>query len=247
MAKVIANLCFGESNSSEFPIDCASADNEFQKTLLGSAKHLQGGDETGGLIAHLNRTQGNCVVVLDESDKLPRDSALVKMCLNWFDKGILTPGGDARQNTLSRNSIIILTSNHDPQSVIDILQSTKSKSLLHRKMQALFSEYFAPEWIGRISGFAPFGELGTGAYTFIFNRVVLKESDKFGIEISSVQECIVVDAVESVTQSGYGARGVPTWIEQNLGPVFMQAKRASLEKINVVLDTAGNLIAQPVE
>ena len=175
---------------------------EHSAALLYGAPPGYVGYKEGGLLVTKIREKPYSVFLFDEIEKAHQ--SIFDVFLQILDEGKL-------HDRLGRegdftNSIILFTSNIGSQNIIE---SYKKGSLpSSNELLEIMSNYFRPEFLGRITEIIPFAPITEEIITLIFNIQLEKLSDllsKKGIKLNLAQEAGKKLALMEFSEK-YGAR-----------------------------------------
>lgn len=201
LAKTLAEFLF-QDESSLIRFDMSEFKEEHSAALLYGAPPGYVGYEEGGLLVNKIRQQPYAVVLFDEIEKA--HTSVFDIFLQILDEGKLHDRL-GKEGDFS-NAVILFTSNIASQVIADIFNKgeiPKSNELLE-----VMSDYFRPEFLGRLTEIVPFAPISKEAVVLIFNihlKNLYKMLDTLGIELEIDEK-----AKEKLAMSGfspkYGAR-----------------------------------------
>jgi len=201
LAKSLAEFLF-QDESSLIRFDMSEFKEEHSAALLYGAPPGYVGYEEGGLLVNKIRQQPYSVVLFDEIEKA--HTSVFDIFLQILDEGKLHDRL-GKEGDFS-NSLVLFTSNIGSQHIVDSFGEgliPKSSDLME-----IMSNYFRPEFLGRLTEIVPFAPISKEIVTMIFDihlKGLNKMLDNLGIKLS-----IDADAKEHLAMSGftpkYGAR-----------------------------------------
>lgn len=228
IAEVVAEYVFGDAPSSLFTVDCASATDEYVNTLIGSPRGYAGSKENGELVSAINATDGNMMLLFDEYEKVASDSEsrFSKLALSLFDEGRIQAANSGK-HVFAYNTIIFLTSNIRADDIADAAERYTADEL-DKVVRTILLENYAPEFVGRLDAVVPLRPLNNRERAAVFEAEAEKLAKKYGLaideSIGGIAEDIFVNAVRATQATKYGMRDLKRWVENSLGPCFVEAK-----------------------
>jgi ATP-dependent Clp protease ATP-binding subunit ClpA len=201
LAKTLAEFLF-QDESALIRFDMSEFKEEHSAALLYGAPPGYVGYEEGGLLVNKIRQQPYAVVLFDEIEKA--HSSVFDIFLQILDEGKLHDRL-GKEGDFS-NAVILFTSNIASQAIIESFNRGKVPE--SNEIMEIMSDYFRPEFLGRLTEIVPFAPISKEVVVMIFNihlKGLYKMLENLGIEL-------VIDdkAREYLAMSGftpkYGAR-----------------------------------------
>jgi ATP-dependent Clp protease ATP-binding subunit ClpA len=219
LAKTLAEFLFQEE-SSMIRFDMSEFKEEHSAALLYGAPPGYVGYEEGGLLVNKIRQQPYAVVLFDEIEKA--HASVFDIFLQIMDEGKLHDRL-GKEGDFS-NALVIFTSNIGSQMIVDSFD--KGVIPKSNEMMDAMSNYFRPEFLGRLTEIVPFAPISKEIVIKIFEiqlKGLHKMLDNIGIKLE-----ISPEAKEELAYSGftpkYGARPL-------LGIIRNQLRRPLSKKI----------------
>lgn len=211
LAKALADFLF-QDETSMIRFDMSEFKEEHSAALLYGAPPGYVGYEEGGLLINKIRQQPYSVVLFDEIEKAHQ--SVFDIFLQIMDEGKLHDKL-GKEGDFS-NALIIFTSNIGSQYVVDSFNKNQVPS--NTQLMEIMSNYFRPEFLGRLTEICPFAPMTTEMVERILNiqlRSVYSSLEKQGITLQ------LTDAAKKLlAQLGfapqYGARPLGGVIRTNL-------------------------------
>lgn len=201
LAKTLAEFLF-QDESALIRFDMSEFKEEHSAALLYGAPPGYVGYEEGGLLVNKIRQQPYAVVLFDEIEKA--HSSVFDIFLQILDEGKLHDRL-GKEGDFS-NAVILFTSNIASQAIIDAFGRGEIPG--SNEIMEIMSDYFRPEFLGRLTEIVPFAPISKEAIVMIFN-IHLKNLYKT-LEIQGIELEIEEKAKEKLAMSGftprYGAR-----------------------------------------
>ena len=201
LAKTLAEFLF-QDESALIRFDMSEFKEEHSAALLYGAPPGYVGYEEGGLLVNKIRQQPYAVVLFDEIEKA--HSSVFDIFLQILDEGKLHDRL-GKEGDFS-NAVILFTSNIASQVIIDAF--SKGEIPKSNEIMEIMSDYFRPEFLGRLTEIVPFAPIRKEVVVMIFN-IHLKNLYKM-LEIQGIELLIDEKAKEKLAMSGftpkYGAR-----------------------------------------
>ena len=250
IAECVADYLFGTSPASRFIVDCGSTTDEYVNTLIGAPTGYSGHKKDGKLVSALNMTDGHVVIIFDEWEKVAVDSdgLFPQMALSLFEEGRVQPNNDA-PTVYAYNSVIFLTSNIHADEIAEAAVRYEGEEL-DKVVKKILEQTYAKEFIGRLDGVVPLRPLNNRERAAVFEAEAEKLANKYGItiddSIGGIAEDIFVKAVRATHASSYGMRDLRRWVEDSLGPCFVDAKDQGVTAIRLKM-VGDEFIAKPLE
>jgi len=230
LAKTLAEFLF-QDESSLIRFDMSEFKEEHSAALLYGAPPGYVGYEEGGLLVNKIRQQPYSIVLFDEIEKA--HASVFDIFLQIMDEGKLHDRL-GKEGDFS-NSLVIFTSNIGSQSIVDSF--AKGEIPKSGEMMDIMSNYFRPEFLGRLTEIVPFAPISKDIVLKIFDiqlKGLHKMLDNLGIKLE-----ISTEAKEELAYSGftpkYGARPL-------LGIIRNQLRRPLSKKIIANEISKGNTV-----
>jgi ATP-dependent Clp protease ATP-binding subunit ClpA len=230
LAKTLAEFLF-QDESSMIRFDMSEFKEEHSAALLYGAPPGYVGYEEGGLLVNKIRQQPYAVVLFDEIEKA--HASVFDIFLQIMDEGKLHDRL-GKEGDFS-NALVLFTSNIGSQTITDAFN--RGEILKSNELMDIMTNYFRPEFLGRLTEIIPFAPISKEIVVKIFDiqlKGLLKMLDNLGIKLEIDQ-----DAKEELAYSGftpkYGARPV-------LGVIRNQIRRPMSKKIIAGEISKGNTV-----
>jgi ATP-dependent Clp protease ATP-binding subunit ClpA len=201
LAKTLAEFLF-QDESALIRFDMSEFKEEHSAALLYGAPPGYVGYEEGGLLVNKIRQQPYAVVLFDEIEKA--HTSVFDIFLQILDEGKLHDRL-GKEGDFS-NAVILFTSNIASQAIIDSFN--RGEIPTSNEIMEIMSDYFRPEFLGRLTEIVPFAPISKEVIVMIFNihlKNLYKTLETQGIELEIEEE-----AKEKLAMSGftprYGAR-----------------------------------------
>jgi ATP-dependent Clp protease ATP-binding subunit ClpA len=211
LAKALADFLF-QDETSMIRFDMSEFKEEHSAALLYGAPPGYVGYEEGGLLINKIRQQPYSVVLFDEIEKAHQ--SVFDIFLQIMDEGKLHDKL-GKEGDFS-NALIIFTSNIGSQFVVDSFN--KKQVPANTRLMEIMSNYFRPEFLGRLTEICPFAPMTNEMVERILNiqlRSVYSSLEKQGITLQLTDA-----AKKQLAQLGfapqYGARPLAGVIRNNL-------------------------------
>jgi ATP-dependent Clp protease ATP-binding subunit ClpB len=240
LAKTLAEFLF-QDESALIRFDMSEFKEEHSAALLYGAPPGYVGYEEGGLLVNRIRQQPYAVVLFDEIEKAHK--SVFDIFLQILDEGKLHDRL-GKEGDFS-NAVILFTSNIASQAIIDSF----SKGVIPRsgEIMEIMSDYFRPEFLGRLTEIVPFAPISKDVIIGIFD-IHLKNLYKM-LEIQEIELKVDEKAKEKLAMSGftpkYGARPLIGVIRNELRrPLSRKIITGEVKKgntVRVLLDKAGEI------
>lgn len=248
LARAMAEEAFG-SLDALVKIDLSEfGERHSASRLLGAPPGYVGYDQGSSLAEQLRR-RPHCVVLFDEIEKANYD--FPNLLLQIMEDGQLT---DGQGNVINfRHSLILMTSNlgmadlnRKPGDIGFVGAETDTENKEREKLESTIDfnvkDYFAPEFISRLSGVLIFNKLDDAALA----RIVRLELRKLKVRLRQAGRGLTIDAalvehlVKRTKKSAEGARAIRRIIETELEPKVADAiLDRDLPKFSVSLTKSG--------
>lgn len=213
LAKALAEFLF-QDESFLIRFDMSEFKEEHSAALLYGAPPGYVGYEEGGLLVNKIRQKPYSIVLFDEIEKA--HSSVFDIFLQILDEGKLHDRL-GKEGDFS-NALILFTSNIGSDFIVDSF--TKGEVPPSGTLMEIMSNYFRPEFLGRLTEIVPFAPITRENVVKIFNihlKGLMKTLDDMGIKLE-----IDDKARELMAQAGhspkYGARPI-------VGTIRMQLRR----------------------
>lgn len=201
LAKTLAEFLF-QDESALIRFDMSEFKEEHSAALLYGAPPGYVGYEEGGLLVNKIRQQPYAVVLFDEIEKA--HSSVFDIFLQILDEGKLHDRLGKEGDFA--NAVILFTSNIASKPIIESFE--KGEIPKSNDLMEIMSDYFRPEFLGRLTEIVPFAPISKEVVILIFN-IHLKGLYKM-LENQGIMLEIDDKAIESLAMSGftpkYGAR-----------------------------------------
>lgn len=211
LAKALADFLF-QDESSMIRFDMSEFKEEHSAALLYGAPPGYVGYEEGGLLINKIRQQPYSVVLFDEIEKAHQ--SVFDIFLQIMDEGKLHDK-QGKEGDFS-NALIIFTSNIGSQYVVDSFNKHQVPS--STQLMEIMSNYFRPEFLGRLTEICPFAPMTNEMVERILDiqlRVLYSSLEKQGIALQLTNEAKKQLAVIGFAPQ-YGARPLAGVIRNNL-------------------------------
>ena len=211
LAKALADFLF-QDESSMIRFDMSEFKEEHSAALLYGAPPGYVGYEEGGLLINKIRQQPYSVVLFDEIEKAHQ--SVFDIFLQIMDEGKLHDKL-GKEGDFS-NALIIFTSNIGSQFVVDSFNKGQVPS--STQLMEIMSNYFRPEFLGRLTEICPFAPMTNEMVERILNiqlRGLYSSLEKQGITLQLTDEAKKQLAVMGFAPQ-YGARPLAGVIRNNL-------------------------------
>lgn len=240
LAKSLADFLFNDERAL-IRFDMSEFKEEHSVALLYGAPPGYIGYKEGGLLVNKIRQQPYAVVLFDEIEKA--HASVYDLFLQILDEGKLTDKL-GKEGDFS-NALVLFTSNIGSKWIVDqfnqgILPDTD-------KLKEIMSQYFRPEFLGRLTEIVPFSPITDDIIVHIFDihlKSLLKLLDKQGIQMNISDE-----AKRALAKEGYnptfGARPLLGVIRNRLrrpvSRMIISGEVESGSRISVDVDKAGEI------
>jgi ATP-dependent Clp protease ATP-binding subunit ClpA len=219
LAKALAEFLF-QTETSMVRFDMSEFKEEHSAALLYGAPPGYVGYEEGGLLVNKIRQQPYSVVLFDEIEKA--HTSVFDIFLQIMDEGKLHDRLGKEGDFA--NSVVLFTSNIGSQFIVDAF--AKGEIPKSNEMMEIMSNYFRPEFLGRLTEIIPFAPISKDIVLKIFDIQVKSLYKLLGLQGITLE--IEQDAKEKLAFSGfnpkYGARPL-------LGIIRNQLRRPLSRKI----------------
>jgi ATP-dependent Clp protease ATP-binding subunit ClpB len=211
LAKALAELLFQDERFM-IRFDMSEFKEEHAAALLYGAPPGYVGYEEGGLLVNKIRQQPYSVVLFDEIEKA--HASVFDIFLQIMDEGKLHDKL-GKEGDFS-NAVVIFTSNIASQYITSVFANGKAPT--HTELLDCMSDYFRPEFLGRLTEIVPFGPMNLAMVENIFKIQVRSLYDllnKQGITLSITPAAAQWLATMGFTPE-YGARPLAAVIRGQL-------------------------------
>ncbi|WP_205509744.1 ATP-dependent Clp protease ATP-binding subunit [Longitalea arenae] len=211
LAKALADFLF-QDEASMIRFDMSEFKEEHSAALLYGAPPGYVGYEEGGLLINKIRQQPYSVVLFDEIEKAHQ--SVFDIFLQIMDEGKLHDKL-GKEGDFS-NALIIFTSNIGSQYVVDSFNKNQVPS--SSQLMEIMSNYFRPEFLGRLTEICPFAPMTNEMVERILNiqlRGLYSSLEKQGITLQLSDAAKKQLAVMGFAPQ-YGARPLAGVIRNNL-------------------------------
>jgi len=201
LAKALAEFLF-QDESFMIRFDMSEFKEEHAAALLYGAPPGYVGYEEGGLLVNKIRTKPYSVVLFDEIEKAHQ--SVFDVFLQIMDEGKLHDKL-GKEGDFS-NAVIIFTSNIGSDFIVDHFNHNNIPS--SNKLMEVLSNYFRPEFLGRLTEIVPFAPMTETMVRSILDiqlKSMYQALDKQGIKLSITDKAKAVLAHQGFTPA-YGAR-----------------------------------------
>lgn len=204
LTKSLAELLF-DNESAMIRFDMSEFKEEHSAALLYGAPPGYVGYEEGGLLVTQIRQKPYSVVLFDEIEKA--HSSVYDVFLQMMDEGKIHDKL-GREGDFS-NSIIIFTSNIGSQWIVDQIQAGHTPT--SAKLIEVMSQYFRPEFLGRLTEVVPFSPINENVAKEIF-LLHFSRLKKQLLEQKNINLELAEETLQYLSQKGfspkYGARPI---------------------------------------
>jgi ATP-dependent Clp protease ATP-binding subunit ClpB len=241
LAKALAEFLF-QDESALIRFDMSEFKEEHSAALLYGAPPGYVGYEEGGLLVNKIRQQPYAVVLFDEIEKA--HPSVFDIFLQILDEGKLHDRL-GKEGDFS-NAVILFTSNIASQAIIETFNKgdiPKSAALME-----IMSEYFRPEFLGRLTEIVPFAPIGKDVIVRIFD-INLKNLIKT-LELQGIELAIDDKAKEKLAMAGYtpryGARPligvIRSELRRPLSRLIIKGEVSRGSKVNISMDSKDEIM-----
>lgn len=221
LTKSLAELLF-DDESAMIRFDMSEFKEEHSAALLYGAPPGYVGYEEGGLLVTQIRQKPYSVVLFDEIEKA--HSSVYDVFLQMMDEGKIHDKL-GREGDFS-NSIIIFTSNIGSQWIVEQIEA--GNTLTSAKMIEVMSQYFRPEFLGRLTEVVPFSPINEKIAQEIFLLHFSRLQEQL-LKQKNIRLDLSVEALEYLSKKGYspkyGARPIAgvirTYIKKNVSRLIV--------------------------
>jgi len=202
LAKQLADFLF-QSKTALIRFDMSEFKEEHSAALLYGAPPGYVGYEEGGMLVNKIRQQPYSVVLFDEIEKA--HPSVFDIFLQILDEGKLN---DRLGKTGDfSNAVVLFTSNIGSQSIVD--QYTNNGTFpASNDLMTLMSQYFRPEFLGRLTGIVPFAPITKDNVGLIFDLQLQELKDALALQEMTLE--LSPEARQLLAEEGftpqYGAR-----------------------------------------
>lgn len=204
LTKSLAELLF-DNESAMIRFDMSEFKEEHSAALLYGAPPGYVGYEEGGLLVTQIRQKPYSVVLFDEIEKA--HSSVYDVFLQMMDEGKIHDKL-GREGDFS-NSIIIFTSNIGSQWIVDQIQAGHTPT--SAKLIEVMTQYFRPEFLGRLTEVVPFSPINENVAKEIF-LLHFSRLKKQLLEQKNINLELAEETLQYLSQKGfspkYGARPI---------------------------------------
>ncbi len=194
LAKSLADFLFNDERAL-IRFDMSEFKEEHSVALLYGAPPGYIGYKEGGLLVNKIRQQPYAVVLFDEIEKA--HSSVYDLFLQILDEGKLTDKL-GKEGDFS-NALVLFTSNIGSQWIVEQFQQGILPDT--DKLKEIMSQYFRPEFLGRLTEIVPFSPITDDIIVHIFDihlKSLLKLLEKQGIQMH-----ISPEAKQALAKEGY--------------------------------------------
>ena len=222
--------------------DMSEFKEEHSAALLYGAPPGYVGYEEGGLLVNKIRQQPYSVVLFDEIEKA--HTSVFDIFLQIMDEGKLHDRL-GKEGDFS-NSVVLFTSNIGSQFIVDAF--AKGEIPKSNELMEIMSNYFRPEFLGRLTEIIPFAPISEAIVLMIFD-IHMKSLYKL-LDLQGIRLEIEQDAKKKLAFSGfnpkYGARPLLGIIRNQLRrPLSRMIISGEIQRgatVKVVLDENENIV-----
>ncbi|OQP58096.1 type VI secretion system ATPase ClpV [Niastella vici] len=243
LAKALADFLF-QDEASMIRFDMSEFKEEHSAALLYGAPPGYVGYEEGGLLINKIRQQPYSVVLFDEIEKAHQ--SVFDIFLQIMDEGKLHDKL-GKEGDFS-NALIIFTSNIGSQYVVDSFNKQQVPS--STQLMEIMSNYFRPEFLGRLTEICPFAPMTNEMVERILNiqlRGLYSSLEKQGITLQLTAAAKKQLAVMGFAPQ-YGARPLTGVIRNQLRRplsrkiISGEAGAAGAAALTLDVDATGNFV-----
>lgn len=232
LAKSLAEFLF-QDESSMIRFDMSEFKEEHSAALLYGAPPGYVGYEEGGLLVNKIRQKPYSVVLFDEIEKAHK--SVFDIFLQILDEGKLHDRL-GREGDFS-NSLVLFTSNIGSDFIFKSFE--KKEIPASNKLLEIMTNYFRPEFLGRLTEIIPFAPITEEVVTIIFDinmKSIYKTLGEMGIQLS-IQPAAKKQFSILGYSPQYGARPVlgviRNHIRRPLSKLIISGKIAKGSSVNV--------------
>jgi len=240
LAKTLAEFLFQDENAL-IRFDMSEFKEEHSAALLYGAPPGYVGYEEGGLLVNKIRQKPYSVVLFDEIEKAHQ--SVFDIFLQILDEGKLHDRL-GKEGDFS-NSVVLFTSNIGSNFIIESFD--KGEIPKSNELMEIMTNYFRPEFLGRLTEILPFAPISEEIVVKIFDiqlKSLLKLLETQGVELE-----IDPKAKEKLAKSGfnpkYGARPIVGVIRNQLrrplSRMIISGKVSKGSKVKLTLDKKGEV------
>lgn len=231
LTKSLAELLF-DDESAMIRFDMSEFKEEHSAALLYGAPPGYVGYEEGGLLVTQIRQKPYSVVLFDEIEKA--HSSVYDVFLQMMDEGKIHDKL-GREGDFS-NSIIIFTSNIGSQWIVEQIQSGNTPD--SGKLIEVMTQYFRPEFLGRLTEVVPFAPINENIAKQIFNLHFGRLQEQL-MRQKNIQLTLSDEALQHLANKGYspkyGARPIAgvirTYIKKSVSRLIVSEQIKSGDNI----------------
>lgn len=198
LTKSLAELLF-DDESAMIRFDMSEFKEEHSAALLYGAPPGYVGYEEGGLLVTQIRQKPYSVVLFDEIEKA--HSSVYDVFLQMMDEGKIHDKL-GREGDFS-NSIIIFTSNIGSQWIVEQIQSGHTPD--SGKLIEVMTQYFRPEFLGRLTEVVPFAPIDENVAKQIFNLHFGRLQEQL-MKQKNIQLNLSDEALQHLANKGYSPK-----------------------------------------
>lgn len=198
LTKSLAELLF-DDESAMIRFDMSEFKEEHSAALLYGAPPGYVGYEEGGLLVTQIRQKPYSVVLFDEIEKA--HSSVYDVFLQMMDEGKIHDKL-GREGDFS-NSIIIFTSNIGSQWIVEQIQSGHIPD--SGKLIEVMTQYFRPEFLGRLTEVVPFAPIDENVAKQIFNLHFGRLQEQL-MKQKNIQLNLSDEALQHLANKGYSPK-----------------------------------------
>lgn len=241
LTKSLAELLF-DDESAMIRFDMSEFKEEHSAALLYGAPPGYVGYEEGGLLVTQIRQKPYSVVLFDEIEKA--HSSVYDVFLQMMDEGKIHDKL-GREGDFS-NSIIIFTSNIGSQWIVEQIEAGNTPT--STKLIEVMSQYFRPEFLGRLTEVVPFSPINEKIAQEIFLLHFARLQEQL-FKQKNIRLELSVEALEYLSKKGYspkyGARPIAgvirTYIKKNVSRLIVSEEIKPGD--NIIINYRNNELA----
>ncbi|MTI31959.1 ATP-dependent Clp protease ATP-binding subunit [Xanthovirga aplysinae] len=198
LAKSLADFLF-QDEEAIIRFDMSEFKEEHSAALLYGAPPGYVGYEEGGLLVNKIRQKPYSVVLFDEIEKAHR--SVFDLFLQIMDEGKLHDKL-GKEGDFS-NAVVLFTSNIGSQFITEAFQ--KGGLPASSELMEIMTQYFRPEFLGRLTEIVPFAPISEDHIVDIFNIHLVKELTHM-LDEMEIKFHMTEEAKKQLALSGYNAQ-----------------------------------------
>ena len=235
LAKALAEFLFGDE-SAIIRFDMSEFKEEHSAALLYGAPPGYVGYEEGGVLVNKIRQKPYAIVLFDEIEKAHQ--SVFDVFLQILDEGKLHDRL-GKEGDFS-NAVILFTSNIGSEYIISSFEEQKLPST--NDLMNIMSNYFRPEFLGRLTEIVPFAPITEKYVAQIFELHLKKEllnlTDKLGFNLEMSKDVVTYLANKGFSPK-YGVRPlksvIRTELKKPLAKMIVSNKIPKSKKVKISL------------